>query len=131
MGYYGDMSVRAVTLDSFESTITEPGIVFLDCWADWCPPCRAFKPVYEQAAATHSDIIFGSIDTQQEQQLAGQLGISSIPTIMAFRDGIPVFSQPGALGASDFARLIQAVRDLDMDEVRKQIQAETSAPTNS
>ncbi|MCL1907601.1 MAG: thioredoxin family protein [Propionibacteriaceae bacterium] len=120
------MAVRTVTLDTFESTVTEPGMVFLDCWADWCPPCRAFKPVFENAAEKHTDAIFASIDTQKEQVLAGQLGISSIPTIMAFRDGIMVFNQPGAMGAPDFERVIQAVRGLNMDEVRAQIETQAT-----
>lgn len=124
MGYYIGMSVRTITLDTFEATVNEPGMVFLDCWAEWCPPCRAFKPVFEQAAEENSDIIFGSINTEEERELAGRLGISSIPTIMAFRDGIGVFAQPGAMGASDFGRLIQAVRDLNMDDVRAQIAAD-------
>lgn len=112
------MSVLTVTADSFTSVIDAPGIVMLDFWAEWCPPCRAFTPVFHKAAEDNTDITFGSVDTDAETSLAAGLEISSIPTIMAFRDGILVFSQPGALRAPDFARVIEAVRALDMDEVR-------------
>jgi len=118
------MAVINVTQQSFESTISLPGIVFLDCWAAWCPPCRAFKPVFEKASETNPDILFGSIDTEAENALAGMLGITSIPTIMAFRDGILIYAQPGALRAPDFDKLISAVRALDMDDVRAKIAAE-------
>ena len=121
------MAIVNVTQQSFESTISLPGIVFLDCWANWCPPCRAFRPVYEKASDANPDILFGSIDTEAEVALAGMLGISSIPTIMAFRDGILVFAQPGALRAPDFDRLINAVRALDMDEVRAKIAEQEAA----
>jgi thioredoxin 1 len=94
------------------------GIVLLDFWAAWCGPCKMFKPVFEKAAENHTDITFGSIDTEAEQALSGSLGISSIPTIMAFRDGIPLMSQPGALRAADLEKLISAIRELDMTEVR-------------
>ena len=114
------MTVLSVTEDSFDTIISFPGIVFLDCWAEWCPPCRAFKPVFEAAAKVHTDITFGTIDTAKEVTLAGALEITSIPTIMAFRDGILVFSRAGALRAADLEGLIEAVRALDMDEVRAQ-----------
>jgi len=117
-GYDYHMSVISVTRDSFQSVTSLPGIVFLDFWASWCPPCRAFSPVFEKAADKNPDITFGSIDTDKESELAGRLEISSIPTIMAFRDGILVFSRPGGMSAHDFAGLIDAVRGLDMDEVR-------------
>ncbi|MDR0488726.1 MAG: thioredoxin family protein [Propionibacteriaceae bacterium] len=112
------MSITEVTLDSFESFVSKPGIAFLDCWAEWCPPCRAFKPVFEAAATQNPEIAFGSLNTQQEQVLASELEITSIPTIMAFRDGILVYREPGAMPAKGFAQLIQAVQDLDMAKIQ-------------
>ena len=120
------MSVIVVTRDSFESIVSLPGVVFVDCWAPWCPPCRAFKPVFEAASESHPDITFCSIDTQQESALAEELGITSIPTILAFRDGILVFGQAGALSAPDFNKLIDAVQGLNMDEVRAEIAARSA-----
>ena len=115
------MAPLPLTEESFEQTVTQDGIVLVDFWASWCGPCRMFAPVYEKASETHGDITFASIDTEAEQMLAGGLQISSIPTLMAFRDGILVFRQAGALPAPALEELITAVRDLDMDDVRRQI----------
>jgi thioredoxin len=119
-------STTTLTATNLESTLQQHPIVLIDWWAAWCGPCRRFAPVYERAAAQHADIVFGKIDTEAERGLAASARITSIPTLMAFRDGILVFSQPGALGAQDLDRVIQAVRDLDMDDVRRQLSAQAS-----
>ena len=101
--------------------------VLVDFWASWCGPCRTFAPVFEKVSEVNPDAVFAKIDTEAEQQLAGALGIQSIPTLMAFRDGILVFSQPGALPESAFADLVEKVGELDMDEVRAAIAAQQAA----
>ena len=122
------MATLELTASNFEDTVAGDGIVLVDFWAAWCGQCRMFAPVFEAASDNHTDIVFGKIDTEAQQGLAAAANIRSIPTLMAFRDGILVFSQPGALPAPSLEQLIGAVRDLDMDDVRRQIaEASTAA----
>jgi thioredoxin 1 len=119
------MATVEVTEQNFDGLIGK-GIVLIDWWAAWCGPCRAFAPTFQKASEQHPDVVFGKVDTDAQQQLAGAFGIRAIPTLMVFRDGILIFSQPGVLPAPVLDELIGKVRALDMDEVRRQI-AESEA----
>jgi thioredoxin 1 len=118
------MSTVALTEENFEQAVTGTGITLVDWWAAWCGPCRQFGPVFEAASEQHGDITFGKIDTEDQQGLAAAAQITSIPTLMAFRDGVLVFSRAGALRPADLEKLIQAVRDLNMDDVRSEVAAQ-------
>ena len=115
------MSTIDVTEDTFQETVTQDGIVFVDAWADWCGPCKQFAPTYEKASEKHTDVTFAKLDTEANQQLASALEIRAIPTLMAFRDGILIYQNAGALPPAAFDDLIQQVKGLDMDDVRRQI----------
>lgn len=117
------MTTTALTEATFDETIAGNDIVLVDWWASWCGPCRMFAPIFEAAAEEHPDLVFAKVDTEAEQRLAGAAGIMSIPTLMIFREGVLVFSQPGALPAAALTDLIGQVRALDMDEVHRAVAA--------
>jgi thioredoxin 1 len=116
------MSVTHVTEETFAETVRE-GVVLLDWWASWCGPCRAFGPIFEAAAAKYPGVTFGKVDTEAQPGLAASFDIRSIPTVMAFRDGILLFSQPGLLSAPQLDELIEKLQALDMDDIRAKIAA--------
>ena len=113
------MATLTMTKDNHDETVKD-GIVLIDFWAEWCGPCRMFAPVYEESSDTHTDITFAKVDTEEQRELAGMYGIRSIPTLVIYRDGIPVFGQPGAVPGNVLEDLIDQVRGLDMESVRAQ-----------
>ncbi len=121
------MPTIELTTDDFEKTVTAPGITLVDFWAEWCGPCKQFGPIFEGASESNTDITFAKVDTDAQQSLSSAAGISSIPTLMAFRDGVLVFSQPGALPAPALDQVITAVRELDMDEVHAKVAEQHAA----
>ena len=117
------MATIELTNDNFTSHVEEDDILLVDFWASWCGPCQQFAPTYEKASEAHPDVTFGSINTEEQRELASAAGIQSIPTLMAFREGILVFAQPGALPPQALEQVITGVKALDMDDVRRQIAA--------
>ena len=129
------MSTIELTHENFGSHIEKAGITLVDFWAEWCGPCRMFGPIFESASEKYPEIVFGKVDTEAQQQLAAEANITSIPTLMVFRDGILLYNSPGALPSEGLDQIVQAVQALDMDEVRAQVQQEmaeanTQEPTS-
>jgi thioredoxin 1 len=124
------MSTIQLTAENFDETVTTNDIVIVDFWADWCGPCRMFAPTFESASEEYPEIVFGKVDTEAEQALSAAAGIQSIPTLMVFREKVLIFNQPGALPASAFKELINAIKNLDMTEVHRSV-AQSQAGTTS
>lgn len=118
------MAVVELTKDNFEQVVNANGTVIVDYWAPWCGPCRGFAPVFEMVAAKHPDVVFAKVNTDEEQEIAQHFQIRSIPTLMVFRDQVIVFSQPGAMPMGAFEQVVEKAKALDMDEVRRQMDAE-------
>jgi thioredoxin 1 len=121
------MATQEITESNFEGIVASNDMVVLDAWAEWCGPCRSFAPIYEQASERHPDVIWGKIDTEAQQGLAGAFGIRSIPTLIVFRQGVMVFQQAGMVPGGALDELIEKIRSLDMDEVRREIEAHEAA----
>ena len=124
-------AVRELDTDAFTQTVPGHPFAVVDFWAPWCAPCRAFAPVFESVAAKHPDVLFAKVNTEQEQALAAHFGIRSIPTLMIFRDNVIVYSQPGALNARSLEQLVTGARDLDMNEVRREVEAQRGEAAGS
>ncbi len=120
------MATTTLTKDTFASTVDQEGVVLIDFWADWCGPCKRFGPIFEEASDRHDDVVFAKVDTESEQALAGALQITSIPTLMGFRDGILVFRQPGLISGGQLDDLVGQIKALDMEEVKKQYEEATA-----
>ncbi|MFA9460669.1 thioredoxin [Thiohalorhabdus methylotrophus] len=120
------MATVDLTKDNFESTVMDNDMVFVDFWASWCEPCKSFAPIYEEVSEDYPDIVFGKVDTENQQELAGHFGIRSIPTLMLFREQVIIFQESGVLPREGLESIIQQARDLDMDQVRKDIEEQQS-----